>query len=133
MREAVIASMDCDWYSVAAGLAGPVPGGRPIWYQKHKPHHMVGPLAPDDLCGVTHAFLVRDPARMAASYVAKRETVTADDLGVAAQRGFFEREASTGFGGAEPLVGDLPAGLAAVAGACRADYGALAEYRLNAA
>ena len=93
MREAVIASMDCDWQSVAATLAGPAPGGKPVWYQKHMPHHMVGPIAPDDLSGVVHAFLIRDPARMAASYAAKRETVTPEDLGVAAQRAFFDRVA----------------------------------------
>jgi hypothetical protein len=66
MREAVIASMDCDWQSVADTLSGPVPSGRPVWYQKHMPHHMTGPIAPDDLQRVTHAFLIRDPARMAA-------------------------------------------------------------------
>lgn len=91
MREAVIASMDCDWQSVAATLSGPAPGGKPVWYQKHMPHHMVGPIAPDDLIGVVHAFLIRDPARMAASYAAKRETVAPEDLGVAAQRAFFDR------------------------------------------
>jgi Sulfotransferase domain len=93
MREAVIADMDCNWHSVAATLAGPAPGGEPVWYQKHMPHHMVGLIAPDDLTGVTHAFLIRDPARMVASYAAKREAVAAEDLGIAAQRAFFEREA----------------------------------------
>lgn len=103
MREAVIDSMDCDWRSVADTLAGPVPGGRSIWYQKHMPHHMVGPIAPDDLAGVTHAFLIRDPARMAASYAAKRESVTPEDLGVAAQRAFFDREADR-LGTAPPVI-----------------------------
>ena len=103
MREAVIASMDCDWQSVAATLAGPAPGGQPVWYQKHMPHHMVGPIAPDDLSGVVHAFLIRDPARMAASYAAKRETVTPEDLGVAAQRAFFDRVADR-IGQAPPVI-----------------------------
>jgi hypothetical protein len=103
MREAVIASMDCDWQCVADVLSGPAPGGKPIWYQKHMPHHMTGPIAPDDLQGVTHAFLIRDPARMAASYAAKRETVTPADLGAAAQRAFFEREADR-IGKAPPVV-----------------------------
>ncbi|WBH16456.1 sulfotransferase [Sphingomonas radiodurans] len=93
MRDAVVASMDCEWRSVATTLAGPAPEGRAVWYQKHMPHHMVGPVAPDDLVGVTHAFLIRDPARIAASYAAKRETVTAQDLGIAKQRAFFDREA----------------------------------------
>lgn len=194
MRDDVIASMDCDWRSVARTLAGEVPAGKPVWYQKHMPHHMVGPIAPDDLSGVVHAFLIRDPARMAASYAAKRETVTPEDLGVAAQRAFFERvaerlghvppvidsadvlrdpagtlsalcralgiswdpamlswtpgrhpddgvwaahwygrvEASSGFGAPEPEPAPLTPGLAAVAAACRADYEAMAAYRLRA-
>lgn len=103
MRDAVIASMDCDWRSVAETLAGPAPGGKRVWYQKHMPHHMTGPIAPDDLRGVVHAFLIRDPARMAASYAAKRESVTPADLGVAAQRAFFEREADR-IGHAPPVI-----------------------------
>lgn len=103
MREAVIASMDCDWHSVAAAMAGAAPGDKPVWYQKHMPHHMAGPIAPGDLQGVTHAFLIRDPARMVASYAAKREAVTPQDLGLAAQRAFFEREADR-IGKAPPVI-----------------------------
>jgi hypothetical protein len=103
MRAAVIAEMDCNWRSVADALAGPTPGGKPIWYQKHMPHHMIGAIAPDDLADVTHAFLIRDPARMAASYAAKRDAVTPQDLGVAAQRAFFEREADR-IGTAPPVI-----------------------------
>lgn len=103
MADEVIAAMDCDFRSVARTLAGPAPGGKPVWYQKHMPHHMVGPVAPDDLEDVVHAFLIRDPARMAASYAAKRETVTPADLGVAAQRAFFEREAER-TGHAPPVI-----------------------------
>jgi hypothetical protein len=103
MRTAVLDSMDCDWRSVAAALAGPVPNGKSIWYQKHMPHHMTGSIAPDDIEHVVHAFLIRDPARMVASYAAKRETVTPDDLGVIAQRAFFEREAQR-IGQAPPVV-----------------------------
>jgi len=103
MAQDVIAAMDCDWHSVARTLSGPVPNGRPVWYQKHMPHHMAGPIAPDDLEGVVHAFLIRDPVRMAASYAAKRERVIPDDLGAAAQRAFFEREADR-TGRAPPVV-----------------------------
>ncbi len=91
MREAVIASMDCDWASVARTLSGAC--AAPIWYQKHMAHHMVGPVTHDDLPGFTHAFLIRHPARVIASYAEKRVAVTADDLGIARQRLFFEREA----------------------------------------
>jgi hypothetical protein len=103
MAEQVVASMECDWLSVASAMAGAAPGGAPVWYQKHMVHHMVGPVAPDDLQGVIHAFLIRDPARMIASYAAKRESVTPEDLGLEAEAEFFEREAER-LGHAPPVV-----------------------------
>jgi len=103
MADQVMASMDCDWASVARTMAGPCPTGAPIWYQKHMAHHMVGPIAHDDLPGLTHAFLIRDPARVVASYAAKRIAVRPDHLGVERQVEFFEREADR-LGRAPPVV-----------------------------
>ncbi len=103
MADAVIASMDCDWNSVARTMTGPAPGDAPIWYQKHMAHHMVGPIAHDDLPGLRHAFLIRDPARVVASYAAKREAVRPDHLGTAKQVEYFEREADR-LGHAPPVV-----------------------------
>lgn len=103
MADRVIAAMDCDWHRVASAMAGAAPGDAPVWYQKHMVHHMVGPVAPDDLEGVTHAFLIRDPARMIASYAAKRETVAPEDLGLEAEAEFFAREADR-LGHAPPVV-----------------------------
>ncbi len=103
MADAVIASMETDWRKVADAMTGDTPDGSPVWYQKQMAHHMVGPVAPDDLRGVTHAFLIRDPARMAASYAKKREAVSADDLGLRVQREFFDREAER-LGHAPPVV-----------------------------
>ena len=91
MRDEVIASMETDWRKVADAMGGEPADGSPLWYQKQMAHHMIGPVAPDDLKGVTNAFLIRDPARMAASYAKKREEVTASDLGLSAQRAFFDR------------------------------------------
>ena len=92
MRDEVIAAMDCDWGSVARALAGPVPDESPIWYQKHMWHHMVGPVGYDDFTGFNHAFLIRDPERMIASYLRKREAATFEDFGLERQAEFFERE-----------------------------------------
>ena len=103
MADQVMASMDCDWASVARTMTGPCPTGAPIWYQKHMAHHMVGPIAHDDLPGLTHAFLIRDPARVVASYAAKRVAVRPDHLGVERQVDFFEREADR-LGRAPPVV-----------------------------
>lgn len=101
MAAEVIAAMDCDWHSVTATLAGPC--ARPVWYQKHMVHHMVGPVQMADLPGFTHAFLIRAPERVIASYAAKREVVTAEGLGFARQREWFEREADR-LGHAPPVV-----------------------------
>lgn len=101
MREAVIASMDCDWHSVARTLSGAA--AAPVWYQKHMAHHMAGPVGIGDLPGHTHAFLIRDPARVVASYAAKRVAVRPDHLGVGRQRAYFDAEADR-LGHAPPVV-----------------------------
>lgn len=103
MADQVIADMDCDWTSVARTLTGPSPGGTPIWYQKHMAHHMVGPIDHNDLPGLTHAFLIRDPARVVASYAAKREAVRPEHLGTARQVEYFKREADR-LGHAPPVI-----------------------------
>ena len=103
MADAVIAAMDCDWRRIARSLAGPVPEGRPIWYQKHMWHHMVGPVGYADFAGFAHAFLIRDPARMIASYLRKREAAAFEDFGLERQADFFAREADR-LGEAPPVV-----------------------------
>ena len=114
MADEVIASMDCDWRSVARTMTGPCPANAPIWYQKHMAHHMVGPIAHDDLPGLRHAFLIRDPARVVASYANKRLAVRPEHLGVERQVEYFEREADR-LGHAPPVIdsadvlGDPPA------------------------
>ncbi len=103
MKEAVIASMDTDWHSVARTMSGPPPQPRVIWYQKHMAHHMEGSVGIADLPGHTHAFLIRDPARVVASYAAKRVRVRPEHLGVARQREYFDREADR-LGHAPPVI-----------------------------
>lgn len=93
MADEVIASMDCDWQSIAKTIRGPVPGGKTAWYQKHMPHHMVAEVSIADFPDHRHAFLIRDPARVVASYAAKRVTVTVDDLGYHRQLDFVEQAA----------------------------------------
>lgn len=103
MAEAVIADMDCDWASVARTMTGPCPAEKPVWYQKHMAHHMVGLIAHHDLPGLRHAFLIRDPARVVASYAAKRVAVRPEHLGTAKQVEFFDREADR-IGHAPPVI-----------------------------
>ena len=103
MRDEVIAAMDCDWASVMRTLSGPAPDGSPVWYQKHMWHHMVGPVGYDDFAGFTHAFLIREPERMIASYLRKREAAAFEDFGLERQAEFFEREADR-LGHAPPVI-----------------------------
>ena len=103
MREQVVAAMDCDWQRVMETLRGDAPGGSPIWYQKHMWHHMAGPIGYDDFAGFTHAFLIREPERMIASYLRKRESAAFEGFGLDRQAEFFDREADR-LGLAPPVI-----------------------------
>ena len=103
MADEVAAAMDTDWHSVARAMTGSAPGGAPVWYQKHMAHHMVGPIGHDELPGLTHALLIRDPARVVASYAAKRIAIRPEHLGTARQVDYFTREADR-IGRAPPVV-----------------------------
>jgi len=93
MAAETIASMDCDWHSVLGTQSGPAPGRKSIWYQKHMPHHMVGPVGIVDMPHHRHAFLIRAPERVVASYRAKNELRAPEMLGFAQMRRYFELEA----------------------------------------
>ena len=103
MRDEVIAAMDCDWRSVMASLSGPTPDGSPVWYQKQMWHHMAGPVGYDDFAGFAHAFLIREPERMIASYLRKREAAVFENFAMDRQAEFFEREADR-LGHAPPVI-----------------------------
>ena len=103
MCDEIITNMDCDWRSVMSTLGGPAPDGSPVWYQKQMWHHMTGPIGYEDFAGFTHAFLIREPKRMIASYLRKREAAKFEDFGLERQAEFFEREADR-LGRAPPVV-----------------------------
>jgi hypothetical protein len=103
MRAEVLASQPNDWRDVVATLLGPVPGGKPLSYQKHMTHHMLPEIDRAWLNRVRSAFLIRSPAAVLASYVRKRTSVTLDDIGIVRQRELFDREADR-LGVAPPVV-----------------------------
>ena len=103
MCDEIVGAMNCDWHGVARTLSGPSPNGAPIWYQKHMWHHMVGPVGYEDFAGFTHAFLIREPARMIGSYLRKREAAAFEDFGLDRQADFFERECDR-LGRAPPVI-----------------------------
>ena len=93
MRDEVLSSQAKNAAQVAADLLGPVPGGRPVWYQKQMSHHMIEGFPLDWMDQVTNVFLLRSPERVLASYAQKRESVTLADVGFEGQAMLFERVA----------------------------------------
>lgn len=84
-RDEVIASQPTDAAAVTAALAGPVPGGRSVFYQKHMTHHLLPDVPRGWMAHVRHAFLLRDPREVLLSYVRARSEPTVEDLGVLQQ------------------------------------------------
>lgn len=86
MADAIIDAMETDWRKVWRTLAGPVPGGKAIWYQKHMTHHLLPAMLDREWLGsFTHAFLIRDPRAVVASYLNKRDRVSDEAIGVPQQ------------------------------------------------
>ncbi len=110
MREEVLRDMENDWRKVAAVVIGPPPGGKRLWYQKHMTHHMLPEIGREWMRACRHAFLIRHPARVLASYAAKREAVGLADIGFVEQEALFEDAAA--IAGKTPPVIDADAVLA---------------------
>jgi Sulfotransferase domain len=89
-REEVIATGETDWRKVATRLTGPVPEGKPIWYQKHMTHHLLPHVGREWLAVLRHVFLIRDPRQVVLSYIRSRPNVTAEDIGVKQQLEIFD-------------------------------------------
>jgi hypothetical protein len=115
-RDLILASQPNAWPEVAAMLTGPLPDGVRVHYQKHMTHHLAPEIERDWLGVLTHAYLIRDPAHVIASYAKVRDTPTLADIGAPQQLEIFER-----YGGpvidAADLLRDPPGMLRAL---CRA-------------
>jgi len=85
MRDEILAAHETDPAFVAAACAAPPPEGRAHVYQKHMYHHMRPDFPMGWTGGFAHVHLIRHPARVLASYAAKREAVTLEDIGVTTQ------------------------------------------------
>jgi Sulfotransferase domain len=89
-RDEVIASMPGDWRSVLSGLTHePMPDGCSVYYQKHMTHHLLPEVDRGALAGLTHAFLIRDPRQLLASYARVRSQPVLADLGLEQQAEIF--------------------------------------------
>ncbi len=81
MRHQILEAHETDPARVAALCAEPAPRDEPHIYMKHMPHHMVDDFPLDWATTCTNLHLIRHPARVIASYDAKRDSITSDDLG----------------------------------------------------
>lgn len=88
MGDEIMASMDCDANSVAADLAQSRTGH---FYSKQMTHHMIEGVSREWFASARHAFLIRHPARVVASYAVKREQPTLNDIGFSQQAEIFDQ------------------------------------------
>lgn len=62
----------------------------PIQYQKHITHHMLDHFPTDFLNGCRNAFLIREPAKVIASYANKTDVVSLETIGLTQQERIFD-------------------------------------------
>ena len=91
MREVILAAHENDPKKVASACLGSIPGGKPHFYMKHMPHHMVAGFPLDWAENCTNIHLIRHPARVVASYGAKRDEITLDDIGFHQQAEIYNK------------------------------------------
>lgn len=91
MQAEILASQPQDPAEVAASLVGQNPEGKPHFYQKHMSQHMIAGVPRDWVAAMTNVFLIRHPARVIASYAAKRENPTLEDIGFRQQAELFDQ------------------------------------------
>jgi hypothetical protein len=103
-RDAVITEGETDWQKVVETLTGPVPGGKPIWYQKHMSHHLLPEWDREWMHAMHNILLIRDPDEVVASYIRSRAEVEPEDIGLLQESDLFDELAERR--GKPPLVID---------------------------
>lgn len=103
LRQEILDSQPQDPEKVAQMLLGPVPAAKPYFYQKHMTQHMIPGMPRDWMAQVINVFLIRHPARVAASFSAKYDNPTVADLGFELQLELYEQLCAQG---QDPVVID---------------------------
>ncbi|SLN57894.1 hypothetical protein ROJ8625_02904 [Roseivivax jejudonensis] len=103
MRSEILAAQPRDPADVIARLRAAPPGGRAHRYHKHMAQHMIRSIPRDWFDGGTHVILIRHPARVVASFAAKYENPTLDDIGFLQQAEIHEALCAAGH---KPVVID---------------------------
>ena len=123
-RDDVIASQPTSWQAVLSSLADdPLPPEATIGYAKHMTHHVLPSVDLAAFAPFRHAFLIRDPRSLLASYARVRSAPTLSDLGLRQQAWLFDE-----FGGpvidSADLLAAPEAGLRALCAALDVPYSA---------
>lgn len=101
MRDAILTAHERAWDAVARDCASR--DGAAIVYQKHMAQHMVDDAPLGWMDGLRHAFLIRPPIEVAASFREKWNGMRARDLGFARQAELFDRVCAA-TGGVPPVI-----------------------------
>lgn len=88
MSDAILAAHEIDPEKVALTCSDA--GDKPHKYMKHMPHHMLAGFPMDWAEQCVNVHLIRHPARVIASYVAKRENPTLGDIGYVPQSRLYD-------------------------------------------
>jgi Sulfotransferase domain len=90
-REEILASQPHRWRDVLRELAGrPLPSGTSVLYAKHMTHHLLPEVDRRALAPFRHAYLIREPGDLLASYAQVRSAPEFDDLGIWQQASIFQ-------------------------------------------
>lgn len=91
MRDAVLSAHETDPEKVADRIRGDIPDGKKHWYMKHMGVHMCDGFPLDWALDCVNIHLIRNPARVIASYSAKRENPSLQDIGFKQQTDIFKK------------------------------------------
>lgn len=103
LADEIIAQAETRWPVVVDALAGPVPHGRAVYYQKHMAHHLLPSVGRSWLSSLNHAFLLRRPRQMLASLAAALPDPQLADTGLPQQAELFDRLMAEG-GDPPPVI-----------------------------
>jgi hypothetical protein len=86
----VLATTSTDVQNAIDFMTGPVPGGKPIFYQKHMTHHLLPHIDRAWLRQLSNCFLIREPREVITSFIKQMPDANLADLGFTQQTEIFE-------------------------------------------
>jgi hypothetical protein len=102
-RDEIVRTYPTRWQDVLELITGPVPGGHPIWFQKHMTKHVLDETPLDWLDGFRHLFLIREPSEMLRSFARVQPQVDMAETGLEQQVRLFDHVTAT-TGTAPPVI-----------------------------